>query len=721
MISHNLGRRAGPVSPFRALGLLQLPEREGRAKLARMNGAPNLVVTNGAGARQALADLVMAWARDTVTGEPRYILELDAAHRGTKCGCECPSCGKPLTAVNAAKTEFLRRPHFRHPEGSQRTECLVLAARAAALRQLQDEGWLDLPRRRVSARVAGLSGEFHEAWVEEAPVRMRISQVDYRDRATAIITLDDGRQLRVELTGTPGDPSSPTSAGQPVPTIYLAIEDPEFASLAPDELRRRARLQPAGVCWQSHWNDTELKAQAEEAARALAHFYFDDLPDWLDLPEGLDPMLRRETVLHHEVKRILEEVSRLTVPEVSADVEVPGVDGQALHGRCVEEEEELRLVNVQLETRYGRLVPDIIAEAFGVDGHARHLPLLIEVTVTNPVDEERLDRIRAAGEAAVEIDLSRAGGRVNREELQRLVVDEVATKRWLFHPDLEWQRSALAGRLAKQVEDERATIEARAKWLAERRAQVLATPVSEVGAEYLDAVMRMLDIGAAGGDTDAVRAARERVADAADKLGMHGYPEAADENLVGHGAILSRVLSIMLGRPVGYRYDNLMGVLNAIRQTSGSRLSTLSIYFIAARAYPPPLSAEQRAWFDGWAAEVRQSIKAGETTYLRDPAFDRLLSLLFPEMAEGLAKPFGKLAPGTGVRWDPERGVFVRPETPGRMRAAFLEAQPRTDSAGPQLQDTRPGDWWLRGRDLEEWKRANPEAARAWFPEPSKR
>lgn len=684
-----------------------------------MSGPGNLVVTNGAGARQALADLVMAWARDSTTGEPRYILELDADHRGAKCGCECPSCGKPLTAVNAAKTEFLRRPHFRHPEGSQRTECLLLAARAAALRQLQEEGWLDLPRRRVSARVTGLSGEFHEAWVEEAPVRIRISQVDYRDRATAIITLDDGRQLRVELTGTPGAPSSPTSAGQPVPTIYLAIEDPELASLAPDELRRRARLQPAGVCWQSHWNDAELKAQAEEAARTLAHFYFDDLPVWLDLPEGLDPTLRRETVLHHEVRRILEEVSRLTVPEVSADVEVPGVDGQALHGRWVEEEEELRLVNVQLETRYGRLVPDIIAEAFGVDGHARHLPLLIEVTVTNPVDEERLGRIRAAGEATVEIDLSRAGGRVNREELQRLVVDEVATKRWLFHPDLERQRSALAGRLAKQVEDERAAIEARAKWLAERRTKALATPVAELAAEYLDAVTRMLD--ACVGDPAAVRAARENVADAADKLALHGFPEAGDENLIGQGGILARLLSIKLGRPVGYRYDNLMGVLNAIRQTSGPRLSTLSIFFIAAREYPPTLSAEQRQWFDGWAAKVRQSIKAGESTYLRDPAFDRLLSLLFPEMAAGLAKPFGTLTPGTGVRWDPERGVFVRPETPGRRRAAFLAAQPRTDSAGPGLQDTRPGDWWLRGRDLEEWKRANPEAARAWFPEPSKR
>lgn len=53
-----------------------------------MKGLAKLVVTKAEGARQALADLVMAWARDIQTGEPRYILELDEHHRGAKCGCE---------------------------------------------------------------------------------------------------------------------------------------------------------------------------------------------------------------------------------------------------------------------------------------------------------------------------------------------------------------------------------------------------------------------------------------------------------------------------------------------------------------------------------------------------------------------------------------------------------------------------------------------------------
>ncbi len=61
-------------------------------------------------AKAALGELVMAWARDIETGEPRYIGEIDADHRGGKCGCECPSCRLALIAVNAAKTRSSSDP-----------------------------------------------------------------------------------------------------------------------------------------------------------------------------------------------------------------------------------------------------------------------------------------------------------------------------------------------------------------------------------------------------------------------------------------------------------------------------------------------------------------------------------------------------------------------------------------------------------------------------------
>jgi hypothetical protein len=113
-------------------------------------------------------------ARDIETGEPRYIGEIDADHRGGKCGCECPSCRLALIAVNAAKYKVIKRPHFRHPEGAQRDECAILAARAVAMRLLAEEGVIDLPRRRMSASAEGLSGAIHEAWVEAPAQKVRV-------------------------------------------------------------------------------------------------------------------------------------------------------------------------------------------------------------------------------------------------------------------------------------------------------------------------------------------------------------------------------------------------------------------------------------------------------------------------------------------------------------------------------------------------------------------
>jgi hypothetical protein len=671
-----------------------------------MGGTGNLVVrTDGGGARQALADLVMAWARDSATGEPRYILELSADRRGAKSGCECASCGLPLTAVNAAKAEFVKRPHFRHPEGAERDECMVLAARAAALRTLHVDGWLELPRRRRSARAVGLSGDIYEAWVETPPEKLHITEVDYRDHTTAVITFDDGRQLRVELTGTPGDGDGPVGAdGLPVPTILLAVDDPAVAALSPDELRRRLTLLPDGICWRGHWEDAELQTRADAEARERALPHFDEVPEGLVLPVDMAPTLKRETVLHHEVKRLLAEAGKLAVPGLEVEEAVPAPDGRTLHGRWSVPSHVLEVSHVELEERFGSIIPDVTCKAWSEEGGRTYWPLLVEVTVTNPIDDERLQRIRQAGQAALEIDLSLAGGRVTRDELRQLVVEEVATKRWLFHPDQEEQRFALLSRLEQQAQEEQAALDEharqaieRARLIEERRQRVLAAPVAQFAAEYLDAVIAMQD---AMVDTDAddrqyprakmaERAARERVAEAADALTVHGYPEAGDENLIDWRGILARILSLQLGRVVGYKLDNAMAVLNAIRQSTGVQRSNHTLYLIAARVYRPKLMERQQTWFEDWAEEVKSSIRAGEKTYLRDPTYDRILSLLFPEMGDALAKPAGKLNPADALSWDANSKTFHRQALPQRRRAGFIATQPKADLVRGRLLDTK--------------------------------
>jgi hypothetical protein len=126
-------------------------------------------------AKAALGELVMAWARDIETGEPRYIGEIDSDHRGSKCGCEFPSSRLASIAVNAAKDKVIRRPHFRNPKGALRDECVILAARSAAMRLLAEVGVIELPRRRMSASAEGFSGAIHEAWVEAPAQNVRVA------------------------------------------------------------------------------------------------------------------------------------------------------------------------------------------------------------------------------------------------------------------------------------------------------------------------------------------------------------------------------------------------------------------------------------------------------------------------------------------------------------------------------------------------------------------
>lgn len=458
------------------------------------------------------------------------------------------------------------------------------------------------------------------------------------------------------------------------------------------------------------------------------------MPEWLQLTEGMDRETRRETVLHHTVKRILQDARELAVPELSVEVGVPTDDGRTLYGRWGEPAHVMELDLVAVEEPYDGIIPDVSCKAWPEPDGRVYWPMFIEVTVTNPIDDERLARIREKGCAALEIDLGLVGGRVTLDQLRRLVVGEVVAKRWLFHPELEEQRVALEGRLRQQALDESAAAQAQAREAAEqermaeeRRQRVLGMPVQDVAREYLDAVTHMLEArvetnpsGQQAQARSAVeRAARELVADATDKMALHGFPEAADANLLDQTGILARLLSIQLGRPVGYRYENVMGVLNAIRQSQGIQRSTFTLYFIAVRVFAPPLSASQQDWFDAWANEVRESIRAGERTYLREPAYDRLLSLLFPEMAESLARPGGKLKASDSLTWDGEAKTFRRLEVPERRRAGFLQQQPATQLANSRLLDTRPGDRWLKGRDLEAWKKAHPEAARAWFGGPT--
>lgn len=673
--------------------------------------------TSAEGAKAALGELVMAWARDIETGEPRYIGEIDAEHRGGRCGCECPSCRLPLIAVNAAKEKVLRRPHFRHPEGAQRDECAVLAARVAAMRLLAEEGVIDLPRRRMSATAEGLSGALHEAWVETPAQRVRIASIDFRDRTVAVLTLDDGRQLRVALTGGITEQAGDAGEITLVPTITIEV-DASVAGMDQAEIRKRLQLLPESICWRSHWNDAELRADAARQATGMALDALDWLPDDMVLPEGLTDAMKRESLLHHEVKRILEAAEKIAVPGVEVTEELRS-DGQAtLQRRWVMPVRDLALTNTRLEHRMHPLVPDVVTTAVAMDGDIFD-PMIIEVTVTNTIDEDREARIREQGIAALEIDLSTTGGRVTREELRRLVVHKIAGKRWLHYPGLDEIRATLR----KEMDDERDLKAEAARIAEERRRRVQDTSMRELAARYLLAVERMLDedirLPVGPDRSEKLMPARTAVAISAEDMAQRGFPEAGDEDLLGHHRILSRLLSIRANRGIGYGFGTAAEVLNAIQQSQPGNRHDWTLYLIAVKVYMPNLSDDERVWmwFEAWRDDVIAAVKRKDFLYLRSTKYDRLLSLLFPEMAPGLAHDFGKRPAVPNLVWDERARRFVKTHTEVTSRPArflSMDAAPRDPYSRERAGTMK--DWVLRGAELDRWKRANPEAAAAWEP-----
>jgi hypothetical protein len=658
-----------------------------------------------------LAELVLAWARDIDTGEPRYIGEIDAEHRGAKCGCECPSCGLPLVAVNAARDEVQRRPHFRHPNGAQRADCAILAARSAALRLLTEVGVIELPRRRVSARVIGLSGAGHEAWAELPPEKVRVSRIDFKNRAFALLTLEDGRKLRVALTGSVGE--SHSAAEQVlVPTITIDIEE-SLAGLDEAAIRKRLQLLPDAICWRSHWEDAGLRAQADAKARGIAIEELDLPTDGLDIPKDWSRELQRETLLHIEVKRILERAGQIAVPGFEIVEEVRAAGMPTLQRKYSRDVCILELANTRLEQRVGHTVPDVLTEASSDHGQSA-APLLIEVTATNRIDEERTGRIQSLHIAALEIDLSLTGGRVTRTGLHHLVVHDVTLKKWIALPEAGQVRRELQQELRKEMEV-RQEIE---RLTQERRARVQDEPLTVVAQRYLAAAERMfviLDSDRPGELEN--EAARHSMGACVEEMKWRGFLEAGNEDLLGHHRILSRLLSIRRDTGVGYRYRSGFEVLNAIGQSQDAKFSEWTLYLIAARVYSPMMNPKQRTWLDDWRNRVATAIRHNDFSFMRDGAYDRILGVLFPEMTDALSDPFGRRPQGPKLLWSEKTKRFERARhEPARHPARFPDFQ------GPvkrPLRTKSEGDlpsWFLRGAELEAWKKANPEYAEAWEP-----
>lgn len=598
---------------------------------------PNLIVSKSNVGPTTSSESPLAWARDIETGQLKYILELGLQQRGFHCGCICLGCGTRLQAINAGKEAFIRRPHFRHGKGHLRNNCQILSARKTLITNLTQQGELLLPRRSYTAQLQGLSGHYHQAWVEAPPQRVKIAEYLFHDELQVRLCLDDSREVIVRLIGS-AEKDKHIAEAPAIPTILLLVDDPEISMLSPEALREMLDRAVAEGIWCSHWDDEQLKAEALDKAISDARSKL----DWSNDEPEQSGAGRQESYLHRLAKEVLAEAKKIRVPQLLTGWE------STQRPECT-----FALRNVRLEQTVGSVRPDLYADYEGdsVWGSGK---VMIEICVTHAVGEEKLARLKGMEIPVLEIDFSATGGRLQTGEFESFLVNETAFKRWVYHPDrIEYTPQAplaASPQTAKSHDD-----------ILERVRPTLLEKIEVYGQAYAQWKPEPLE-------RDRLAAAELQLKPIINHLANHGYPEVNEQIFLD---VTMRILSIKNGRPVGYKFNTTWQVINAILQDQYLAKSWHSLYLIAIKCYQPSLPNNGQSRVREWREGVLKSLQAGEVVYRRSLRFDRALSILFPDMAKGIATPL------------------------------------------PQKQFL-PEDLWLQGKDLDEWIRKNPEAAKAW-------
>ncbi|MCH8180689.1 MAG: hypothetical protein IIA02_13030 [Proteobacteria bacterium] len=524
--------------------------------------------------------------------------------------------------------------------------------------------------------------------MERPTEHISIVSATMHDHATALLTLDDGRQLLVDLTGV----REPGADGLGHAVATLSLSDPSLAMMDPEEIRARLRILP-DIHWCSHWNDASLAVEGDAVAAKAAKDALDgwdaaDEAEFLaqlpkDVEPSLVPGLRRETVLHREVKAILESASSIETPGLEVVVERDPPDEFAgewetasIRKMWMTGPRQLNFGDVRLEKKVASIVPDVIADlnpgkvqGLGgtmtwVDGDFDEdeedtypftwpAAILVEVTVTHGIDDEKLRRIRDLDMPTLEIDLGALGGTVTRENLRDLVVNQLVGKRWVHHPVLRAKRRVLES----AVDEHPVTLRYRERLLELRRPAYLAQPAAYWAARYISAMTSFHDANVGikragrkhvgngpkpqflGSDSELW----QQVEEASEALAAHGLPGALDRMMVDESGMVARILSIQQNRGVGYDMNTGYQVLNAIMQSGPDNKRWHTIYTMAVKAYglEAHFTKAQADSYARWRQSIIDGVDLQDVTYLRPSTYDKVLGVLFPEMARGIAKKYG--------------------------------------------------------------------------------
>jgi len=163
---------------------------------------------------------------------------------------------------------------------------------------------------------------------------------------------------------------------------------------------------------------------------------------------GADCATGFETAVHLAAKQLIASRLELFLPEVLALAPKPGLIGEAFKRQKLLSPGGVRtLLGVRVEESLGRIRPDLIV-AIG----QQHV--LVEIAVTNFVDDVKLTRIQELGLAAVEIDVS-ALREMSFATLENALFTDAQNSRWVWHPERELERARLQALVDEDLARER--------------------------------------------------------------------------------------------------------------------------------------------------------------------------------------------------------------------------------------------------------------------------
>lgn len=129
-----------------------------------------------------------------------------------------------------------------------------------------------------------------------------------------------------------------------------------------------------------------------------------------------------ETSLHLAAKERLLLAKEMTIPLVS--IELPN------RTEILSKSRKIHIDKVELEKRFGDIIPDIVVYA----GRKR---LYIEIYVTHPIDDIKLEKIRKQNVSTLEINLSKIDQNITIQELDNLLLTDCPEKVWKYNAHSE--------------------------------------------------------------------------------------------------------------------------------------------------------------------------------------------------------------------------------------------------------------------------------------------